>query len=94
LLRVQSCFAFDADTAAVSSDFIAAHGKGEPIVAIVDTVLTGSVLKVVTLPERLVVTFAVAGAQSPPVKRRADGSLEGDPYGLEVRTIMRTIQHG
>jgi hypothetical protein len=85
MLRVQSCFTFDADRAAASSDFIAVHGKGEPVAAIVDAVLTGSVLKLVTATDRVVVTFALAGAQCPGVKRRPDGTLEGDPYGLEVR---------
>ena len=54
--------------------------------AVVDTVLTGSTLKIVTLPERAVLTFAVAGAQSPNVRRMPDGALEGDPFGREVRT--------
>ena len=55
--------------------------------AVVEAVLTGSTVKVVTLPERAVLTVAVAGAQSPNVRRMPDGALEGDPFGREVRAV-------
>lgn len=50
----------------------------------VDAVLTGSTLKLVTLPERSIMLFSLAGAQAPNVRRTADGNVEGDPYGPEV----------
>lgn len=64
---------------------------GRLLAAVVDSVIAGLVLKVVALPARVLVTFAVAGAQSPAVGQRAQGSLEGEPYGLEVRTSMPSI---
>jgi hypothetical protein len=59
--------------------------------AVVDTVLTGSTVKIVTLPERAVLTLAVAGAQSPNVRRMPDGTLEGDPFGREVRFPLQYV---
>lgn len=61
--------------------------------AVVETVLTGSTLKIVTLPERAVLTLAVAGAQSPNVRRMPDGTLEGDPFGREVRSEPFIVNH-
>lgn len=95
LTRVQSCFAFDADSAAIASDYVAQRGKGVPIPAVVDAVLTGSTLKVVTLDDRTVVTVALAGATCPNVRRNSSGALEGEPYGLEVRAwYLRGVATG
>jgi hypothetical protein len=85
--RAAATFMFDADSAAIASDYMAARGRGVPVPAVVDVVLTGSTLKVVTLPDRAVLTVALAGAQSPNVRRGADGRLEGEPHGLEVRCV-------
>lgn len=83
--RAASTFMFDADSAAIAADFIQARGKGVPIPAVVDAVMSGTTVKVVTLPDRAVLLLALAGAQSPAVRRGADGTLEGEPYGLQVR---------
>ena len=82
--RALSTFMFDADSAAIASDYMEARGKGTPIPAIVDAVLTATTLKVIALPDRAILLVALAGAQSPSVRRGADGQLEGDAYGLEV----------
>lgn len=83
-IRAASAFMYDADTAAIASDYMAARGKGVPIPAIVDSVMTGSTLKVVTLPDRAMLLVALVGAQSPSVRRNTEGVLEGEPFGLEV----------
>jgi len=84
VVRSASSFIFDVDSAGSGSDAIAAFGKGVPVAAVVDAVLTGSTLKLVTLPERSIVLFSLAGAQAPNVRRTPEGSIEGDPFGPEV----------
>jgi hypothetical protein len=85
ILRRDSIFSFDTDAASSGVEVMAMLGKGVPIAGIVDAVLTGSTLKIVALPHRLVLTFAVAGAQAPNVRRTPDGSFEGEHFGVEVR---------
>lgn len=65
---------------------------GIPVQAVVDTVLTGSTVKIVTLPERAVLTLALTGAQSPNVRRMPDGTLEGDPFGREACSLFHAHQ--
>jgi hypothetical protein len=79
-------------SAADGAEFVAARGRGTPVAAVVDAVLTGSTLKLVTLDAaRSVLTFALAGAQAPKVSRSSDGTLSGDPHGLEVRTCPCSV---
>lgn len=50
-----------------------------------------STVKVVTVPDKEVLTFVLCGAQSPSVRRNPEGGFTADPYGMDARALTESL---